>query len=375
MNKLKPQQYELRTKYKQIFLAFLGLLLFAGVESKATCSFSLNNFGVPQLPNTGNVDPFASNWLWINAGIDRRSTLGFDIECRRTTTINVEVDQANPSHKEYYGLHNLYYYNDPLAGGFGNYTIDVVFNGIPQGSGTISLKEAFGGGNMIQVQGVTRTRKLQLIITQASSNPPSSLRPPGFIRVVPQQLVRIGGGSINMSLHTSAVYGATGAPEVGPPGGWDPPPPGYEPECIPPGLKVQTPEEINFNSISQDQVANNRRLIRDFKINILRDKVSRDKSTEYCDDAIPGKLTFTLESATNGGSVTANGQDVSLNNGLLFGIEEKGVPITFAQERPFELKKAEDLLQLGYRATIRQDGNKNLIPGKFMIRTKVRIEY
>lgn len=373
MSKLQLSKFKI--KRRQIFLVLMGFLLFSVEESQATCSFSPDQFGNPQLPNTGSVDIFTSNWLWIDAGIDRRSTVGLDIECRRSSAIVVTVDQANPSQKEYYGLHNLYYYNDPLAGGYGSYTVETALDYNPQGSGTISLKDSSGGGNTIQVKGVTNRKKLRVTITQASSNPASRLRPPGFIRVVPQQIAKISGGSINISLHSSVVYGAFGKPEVGPPGGWEPPPPGYEPECIPPGLKVQTPEEINFNSISQDQVANNRRLIRDFKINILRDKVSRDKETEYCDDAIPGKLTFTLESATNGGGVTANGQDVSLNNGLLFGIEEKGVPITFAQERPFELKKAEDLLQLGYRATIRQDGNKNLIPGKFMIRTKVRIEY
>lgn len=360
--------------YKQIFLLFLVVILFFGGESKASCNFVPGQFGT-QLPNVGSIDPFSANLLWINAGINRKSNFIVEIECKRSSTIDLAVALANPSQKEYYAIHNLYYYNDPNAGGKGSYTVEAALDYSPQGTSVIALDTSSGGGNVMRVSGVTTKKRLRLSIIQESSNPSSTLRPQGFIRVVPQQLVTVTGGSINMSFHSAVVYGGYGNPEVGPPEGWDPPPPGYEPECIPPGLKVQTPEEINFNSISQDQVANNRRLIRDFKINILRDKVSRDKATEYCDDAIPGKLTFTLESATNGGGLIANGQDVSLNNGLLFGIEEKGIPITFAQERPFELKKAEDLLQLGYRATIRQDGNKKLIPGKFMIRTKVRIEY
>ncbi len=371
----KLQQCYSQVKYKQALLVLMGFLLFSGVESEATCKFSPDQFGRPPLPNTGEADMFASNWLLINAGVTRNHTNSLDIDCRRRSNINIAVENANPLHKDSYAIHNLYYYNDQYLGGNGSYTVSVTLDNAHRGSGMILLKEASGGGNIISVSNIPAQRRLRISITQQSNNPPSNLRPPGFIRSVRQPLVRISGGSINMSLYSYVVYGYFGSPEVGPPEGWEPPPPGYEPECIPAGLKVYTPEEINFNSISQDQVASNRRLIRDFKINILRDKVSRDKAIEYCDDAIPGKLTFTLESVSNGGGVIANGQDVALNNGLLFGIEENGRAVTFSQPRPFELRKAENILMLGYRAIIKQDGNKKLTPGSFTIRTKVRIEY
>lgn len=97
----------------------------------------------------------------------------------------------------------------------------------------------------------------------------------------------------------------------------------------------------------------------------------------YCEDPIPGKMTFRINSVSNGGGVSANNQDVALNNGLFFGIEEAGssVPVRFSQPKEFELPQATSLMTLPYKAKIKSDGNARIMNGTFEIIGTVIIEY
>lgn len=344
-------------------------------------------------PNTGLLSVFAGNALWINAGSTKNAIGGSEIKCTRSTDLVFTIHNTSPRHRQLYMFHNLYYYGDSALRGQAYYEVEIHLNRVVQGSiSRFNLYQGSGQSQTITVPKVYGSRVAAFQVTQSAGNPASSLRPIGFFGVVTQDLVSVRGGGIDAKFNTMTVYGDQMQgipidPNLPPPpgGGTEPPPiPGESipwipinpPLCIPASLKLlYPPAPISFDTFSSEQFTQGRYITRTFELGIMRDK--GDPKATYCEDPIKGKMTFRINSVSNGGRVNANNQDVNLNNGLLFSIEEgkTSVPVTFTRPKDFELSKSDSLISFPYKAIIKKNGNGNLKVGDFEVTATIIIEY